>query len=151
MKRMMQLFSVLQEEEEGGYDRRIGGTVSAREARHEERVREAPSPMDVELIRGLIVELAEQRKTILDNDKYTAKEKLALLDDNRKAIAVASGRTVRRTENVVYGLLTFGAVGLIVLALLTTFAGLPHEVTLSFVGTVLGGTIATIAQKLGNL
>ena len=95
--------------------------------------------------------LAEQRARILDNDKYSAKEKLALLDENRKAIVVASGRTVRRTENVVYGLLIFGAVGLIVLALLTTYADLPHEVTLSFVGTVLGGTIATIAQKLGNV
>jgi hypothetical protein len=61
------------------------------------------------------------------------------------------GGTIRTTDSVVYGILVFGGTVLIVLALLTSFAHLPHEVTLSFVGTVLGGVIATIAQKLGKL
>jgi hypothetical protein len=38
-----------------------------------------------------------------------------------------------------------------VLALLTAFAGLSSNITLAFVGTALGGTIATIAQKLGQV
>lgn len=61
------------------------------------------------------------------------------------------GGSVRKTDSVVYGILIFGGVVLTVLAFLTSFAGLPSEVTLAFVGTVLGGTIATIAQKLGKI
>jgi hypothetical protein len=140
MHGMRRLFSVLQEEEEGGYGPRVGGPAVAQ-----------AEPVSTSANSELLHVLAEERAKILDNDKFSAKEKLALLDDNRKAIVVANGGTVKRSENVVYGLLIFGGVGLIVLALLTTYAGLPHEVTISFVGTVLGGTIATIAQKLGNL
>ena len=99
----------------------------------------------------LIKTLAEERRKIIDNDKLSAKEKRQLLDENRKTLVIASGGTVRQTENVVYAILIFAATVLITLAILTTCAGLPSEITLSFVGTVLGGTIATIAQKLGKL
>ena len=95
--------------------------------------------------------LLEERQQILRDDRLKVKEKLRLLESNRLALLLAHGGTVRKTENVVYGILGFGAVVLIILALLTTFAHLPAEVTLSFVGTVLGGTIATIAQKLGKI
>ena len=90
---------------------------------------------------------AEERKAIHDNEKLTAKDKQRLLDENRKTLVVATGGTVRKTDSVVYGILIFGGIGMLTLALLTTFANLPSEVTLTFVGTVLGGTIATIAQK----
>ena len=95
--------------------------------------------------------LAEERKAIHANEKLTAKDKQKLLDENRKTLVVATGGTVRKTDSVVYGILIFGGIGMLTLALLTTFANLPSEVTLTFVGTVLGGTIATIAQKLGKL
>jgi hypothetical protein len=74
-----------------------------------------------------------------------------LLDENRKALTVATGGKVTKTDSVVYGILWFGGVVLVILALLTVLADLPKEVTLSFVGTVLGGVIATIAQKLGKI
>jgi hypothetical protein len=95
--------------------------------------------------------LAEERKTIIDNEKLNAKEKKGLLDENRKTLVVANGGSIRKTDSVVYGILIFGGIVLITLSLLTVFANLPHEITLAFVGTVLGGTIATIAQKLGKI
>ena len=63
----------------------------------------------------------------------------------------ARGGKIGKTDEVVYGLLTFSGVVLIILALMTVFGGLPSDIVLSFVGTVLGGTIATISQKLGRL
>jgi hypothetical protein len=99
----------------------------------------------------LIRALAEERKIIINNEKLNAKEKQVLLDENRKTLVVANGGAVRKTDSVVYGILIFGGVVLIALSLLTVFADLPSEVTLAFVGTVLGGTIATIAQKLGKI
>jgi hypothetical protein len=45
----------------------------------------------------------------------------------------------------------FAAVVTIVLALLSVYAQLAPEIVLTFLGTTLGGTIATIAQKLGNV
>ena len=62
-----------------------------------------------------------------------------------------SGKSSFRTEKVIYGILVFSAVVLITLACLTAFAGLAKEVTITFAGTVVGGTIATIAQKLGKV
>lgn len=99
----------------------------------------------------LLRSLALERQKILDDPKLSARHKRILLDENRKALTVTTGGRVTKTDSVVYGILIFGGLVLVVLALLTTFANLPSEVTLSFVGTVLGGTIATIAQKLGKL
>jgi hypothetical protein len=104
-----------------------------------------------EALEEFLRSLAQERKSILDNDKLTAKQKRVLLDENRKTLVVATGGKVTKTDSVVYGILVFGGIVLTILALLTTFAHLPSEVTLSFVGTVLGGTIATIAQKLGKI
>jgi hypothetical protein len=95
--------------------------------------------------------LAAERQKIVDNEKLSARQKRMLLDENRKALTVASGGKVTKTDSVVYGILVFGGVVLVILALLTAFNDLPQEVTLSFVGTVLGGVIATIAQKLGKI
>ncbi len=99
----------------------------------------------------VLTSLVRERDVIITDEKLSAKDKRLLLDENRKAIVVAGGGKVTKTDSVVYGILFFGGTVLIVLALLTTYADLPAEVTLSFVGTVLGGTIATIAQKLGKI
>ena len=102
-------------------------------------------------VQGLIDQLAKERQTILDDPNSKPREKLKLLESNTKSLAISTGGTVTGTENVVYGILIFGGVVLTILALLTAFAGLSSEVTVAFVGTVLGGTMATIAQKLGKI
>lgn len=102
------------------------------------------------LLAELIRSLAQERRQIIES-ALSAKDKIALLEQNRKAITISTGGTVAKTDYIVYAILVFGAVVLIVLSLLTAFAGLTPEVTISFVGTVLGGVIATIAQKLGKI
>jgi hypothetical protein len=99
----------------------------------------------------LVRALAQERQKVVDNERLSAREKRSLLDENRKALTIATGGSVTKTDSVVYGILIFGGIVLVVLAMLTTFYDLPKEVTISFVGTVLGGVIATIAQKLGKL
>jgi hypothetical protein len=117
-----------------------------------EDVEKRPQPSRIHEAYGdFLRALAEERGTIINSEKLTAKEKQVLLDENRKTLVVASGGSVRKTDSVVYGILIFGGAVLVILSLLTCFAGLPSDVTLAFVGTVLGGTIATIAQKLGKL
>jgi hypothetical protein len=58
-----------------------------------------------------------------------------------------------RTEHVVYAILAFSMATIVVLAYLTANGPhpLPTEVTTGFVGTVVGGTLTTIAQKLGKI
>ena len=143
----------MEEEEEEGWEepifkRRVGFTRS-----DDARDDETPSsrPVFEQAYGEFLQSMAQERTRIIDDEKMTAKEKRVLLDENRKMLVVANGGTVRKTDSVVYGILIFGGVVLIVLSLLTVFAGLPPEVTLAFVGTVLGGTIATIAQKLGKI
>ena len=103
------------------------------------------------MVHELVVMLATERQRIVSDEKLTARDKRLLLEENRRALTVATGGTVTKTDSVVYGILIFGAVVLVTLALLTAFYGLATEVTLAFVGTVLGGVIATIAQKLGKI
>jgi hypothetical protein len=100
--------------------------------------------------------LLEERRTILaSSEKLTVKQKLKLLEENRQFLAVANGGSPFKfgTEKVIYGILIFSALVIIVLACLNVFSPtpLPTEVTSTFVGTVVGGTIATIAQKLGRV
>jgi hypothetical protein len=92
-----------------------------------------------------------ERLRILDDERLSPRMKLRLLEANRRAMAQASGGRVFATESVVYALLAFGAIVIIVLACLTAFSNLPSEVTLSFTGTVVGGMIVTVAQKIGRL
>ena len=99
----------------------------------------------------IIEKLISERSQILENEKLEYKQKLKFLKENRNTITLATGGRVTQTENVAYGILLFGGLIVVVLSMLTAFAGLPSEVTLSFVGTVLGGTIATISQKLGKI
>jgi hypothetical protein len=130
-----------------GFARRIDEKRNEEDEGDEEERRQVVSPE----WRELIIQLTEERHTILTDAKLKASEKSKLLESNRKTLVVIMGGTVRSTENVIYGILIFGSVVLIILALLTAYAGLSSDVTLAFVGTVLGGTIATITQKLGKL
>jgi hypothetical protein len=141
----------MEEEEEEGWVKAKGsvGFLTPAEGQPGEQQRAASRIPEV--VADLLRSLALERQKILDNDKLSAKEKLALLDENRKALTVGTGGRVTKTDSVVYGILIFGGAVLVILALLTAFANLPKEVTISFVGTVLGGVIATIAQKLGKI
>ncbi|MFT3870000.1 MAG: hypothetical protein QM715_16240 [Nibricoccus sp.] len=96
-------------------------------------------------------QLLEERNQILADTKLSAKEKLGLLENNRVTLLTLRGGRTTRSDEVVKWVLMFAAFTTIVLAILNVAAGLPTEVTLSFVGTVLGGTIATIVQKLGRV
>ncbi len=98
-----------------------------------------------------LYELLSERKIILENSVLKTSEKLKLLENNRKTTIIVKGGSIRKTENIVYSVLIFSGVLILVLALLNTFSNLSNDVTLAFMGTVLGGTIATITQKLGKL
>lgn len=98
-----------------------------------------------------INQLLEERNQILADTKLSAKEKLRLLENNRVTLLTLRGGRTTRSDEVVKWVLMFAAFTTIVLSILNVAAGLPTEVTLSFVGTVLGGTIATIVQKLGRV
>lgn len=100
-----------------------------------------------EQIKGLILE----RKIILENKTFSKSEKLKLLENTRRTIVVIKGGAIRKTENVVYSILFFSGFIIIALSVLTAFSSLPSEILLAFMGTVLGGTIATISQKIGKI
>jgi hypothetical protein len=106
-----------------------------------------------EAIQDLIGKLIQERQTILADTTVTPKERLKLLESNHRSLLILRGGHFKtfKTEQVVYAILVFSGVALIALALLNVFAGLPSNITLVFVGTILGGTIATIAQKLGRI
>ena len=144
-------FWVRMEEEEEGWAaaKPPMGFVGTAEGKQREPQR--PSAQVPEFVADLVRSLAGERQKIVDNEKLSARQKRVLLEENRKALTVATGGKVTKTDSVVYGILVFGGVVLVILALLTAFADLAPEVTLSFVGTVLGGVIATIAQKLGKI
>ncbi len=99
----------------------------------------------------LVSRLMDERQAILEQKGISPRQKISLLETNRKALVIARGGSVRKTENVVYSILIFSSVVIVILACLTAFSGLPQEVTLAFVGTVVGGTISIIAQKLGKM
>jgi hypothetical protein len=93
--------------------------------------------------------LLDERHTIISDAKLSTKEKVALLESNRKSMVILGGGSIRKTENVIYAVLIFNVIVIALLAALTAYSTLPKEVTLTFVGTVVGGTISLIAQKLG--
>ena len=99
----------------------------------------------------LLMELLNERKSILESSSLKPREKFRLLESNRKAFVLIKGGTIKKTENIVYAVLVFSGVLIVTLALLNTFSNLSTEITLTFMGTVLGGTIATITQKIGKL
>jgi hypothetical protein len=104
-------------------------------------------------LESLLGEVLMERRTILADTKLQTRAKLKLLEANHRTLLVMRGGRVKtfRTEAVVFAILGFSAVLLIALAVLNVKAGLPIEITLTFLGTTLGGVIATIAQKLGRI
>lgn len=98
-----------------------------------------------------IEEISKERERILSDTKLSANKKLKMLESNRKTLVILSGGKIKKTDNIIYSILIFSGFMILSLALLNVHAGLPIEVTLTFVGTVIGGTIATIAQKIGKI
>jgi uncharacterized membrane protein affecting hemolysin expression len=74
--------------------------------------------------REVIRAIMDERRQILADDRLNVKAKLRLLENNRLTLVAARGGTIRKTENIVYGILVFSAVMLVILALLTTYAKL---------------------------
>lgn len=101
----------------------------------------------------LLSEVLKERQAILADPKLSTRDKLKLLEANHRTLLVMRGGRIKtfRTEAVVFGILGFSAVLLLALSWLNVKAGLPKEITLTFLGTTLGGVIATIAQKLGRI
>jgi hypothetical protein len=97
----------------------------------------------------LIRDLMDERIAIIKGD-FKMEDKLKLLENNRKSLASLRGYSFG-TEKVIYAILLFSAFVLLVLSWLTAYHGLAKEITITFAGTVVGGTIATIAQKLGKI
>jgi hypothetical protein len=108
------------------------------------------SERQVELMNEMWYRAVRSIEELLENEK-DPRERRRLLDRQRKLLTLASGGRVLGTENIVYSLLVFSAVLIVVLACLTAFSSLPAAVTTTFVGTVVGGLLATVAQKLGRL
>ena len=100
---------------------------------------------------ALLNRLIDERKRILAMEGLTRRERRALLQENRDVITMIRGGRVVRSEGLVYAILVFSAV-VIVAALVGAYAdkGL-REVALTITGTVVGGTLTTIAQKLGTI
>jgi hypothetical protein len=142
---------------------RIGFYPGAPEIRMEEEEGPAPGTADYgraapidEAVNENIAELLRQRRQIIDAmdvPKLTTEEKFKLLEETAQIVGQLRGRDRARfaTEKIIYGILIFSGLVIVVLSLLTAFADLPQEVTITFVGTVVGGAIATIAQKLGKV
>jgi hypothetical protein len=95
--------------------------------------------------------IVEERARIIDSESLSSRDKKKLLESNRRALVNALGGNVFNTESVVYLLIIVSMATVIVLAALTAAGKLPKEVTLTFVGTTVGGLLATIAQKIGRL
>jgi hypothetical protein len=117
---------------------------------------EVGHPAVAALIDPAVKALIEERLMILksiDLANLSAGEKLKLLEQNRLSLNTLRGgrRFTFATEAVIYSILIFSGVLILALAVLTAKYDLPKEVTITFVGTVVGGTIATIAQKLGKV
>ena len=120
-------------------------TVSEREPVEGER--------NAEKVGRLLEKILNERQAILADDKLATRDKLRLLEANHRTLLVLRGGRVKvfKTEAVVFGILGFSTVMLLTLSVLNVKAGLSTEITLTFLGTTLGGTIATIAQKLGRI
>ncbi len=121
------------------------------EGEPDEKERRGFAKVDPEHIARAWYQLIEERQTILKDEKLTAKDKLEFLEQTRKTIYTLKGGKITKTDEVVRNLLIFSGTVLIVLATLTVYAHLPTEITLAFVGTIVGGIIATISQKLSRL
>ncbi|MGV7217206.1 hypothetical protein [Bradyrhizobium sp. UFLA05-112] len=100
-----------------------------------------------------IQELLRQRAVIIDSigiAELSFDEKFKLIEETRLLMTQLNPPRFA-TEKVIYSILIFSAVVILMLAPLTAMGKLPPEITVTFIGTAVGGTIATIAQKLGKI
>jgi hypothetical protein len=58
----------------------------------------------------------EERKAILENSALKTREKLTLLENNRKTTIIVKGGSIRKTENIIYSVLIFCGALIMVLA-----------------------------------
>ncbi len=100
---------------------------------------------------ALLHRLIDERERILAAEGLSSRERRALLQENRDVITMMRGGRVVRSEGLVYAILVFSAV-VIVAALVAAYVDKSlREVALTITGTVVGGTLTTIAQKLGTI
>jgi hypothetical protein len=79
------------------------------------------------------------------------KDKKKLLRENQATMSIVRAQPVLHTKTIVWQLLGFSLI-VILAGLITAFFNKDlHDVALSITGTVVGGTIASIAQKLGQI
>jgi len=109
-----------------------------------------------EALSRALVEFTDERQRIIaliGDQKIEKDVALKLLAGNQELIAMMRGLSPYKfgTEKVIYSLLVFSAVVILTLALLNATGKVSVEVTTTFMGTVVGGTLTTIAQKLGKI
>lgn len=99
----------------------------------------------------LLAQVLNERDKIIGADIENT-DRLRLLEENRKALTILTGRSTHgfATEKVIYAILIFGAVVLIVLSLLNTFAQLSTEVTVTFAGTALVVQLRLLPKNLAK-
>jgi hypothetical protein len=145
--------------------RHIGfGATPARMEEWEQRSAE-PLPMgraDVasgvapEATYSLLLRLMDEREhftRLLTEKKIRKAEALRLLGDNRELILFMQGGSPYKfaTEKVIRWLLLFSTAITLILAGFHAAGKLDAAVMTTFVGTTVGGTLTTIAQKLGKV
>lgn len=94
--------------------------------------------------------LSNERLLILQNKKISTKEKIKLLNENKRVLILVCGGTIRKTNRIIYAILLMAGVLLVAFAILNTCESLSTEITLVFIGTVMGSVIAAISSKLGK-
>jgi hypothetical protein len=109
-----------------------------------------------EAAREVVDTLLEERRLVtrlLTEKKIEKDDALKLLADNRELILFMQGGSPYKfaTEKVIYWLLAFSATITVTLATLHALGKLEAAVMTTFVGTTVGGTLTTIAQKLGKV
>jgi hypothetical protein len=103
--------------------------------------------------RDLLEKLIDERTKIIDS-QLCFRQKRKLIHDNWNALAIVRGGRIIHSRSLVYGILFFSMV-VILAGLVGTYLKPDNnnlrDVTLSITGSVVGATIATIAQKLGAI
>ncbi len=117
---------------------------------------EVSARLSPEAAREGVATLLEERQLIirlLTEKKIEKDDALKLVADNRELILFMQGGSPYKfaTEKVIYCLLAFSAAITLTLATLHALGKLDAAVMTTFVGTTVGGTLTTIAQKLGKV
>ena len=148
----------LEEEEEEGSAFSFGSTYPPTYDEDTQEEQAAQTQEQAAQVMALYSQILDERQQIIraiTEGDISKEDATGLLQENQqvlsKIIEASKPRKRQTTENVARNILIFAAVVLAFLAVLNVWAYLPTDITLAFLGTTLGGTIATIAQKLGKL